>query len=43
MTQVRKDQADYPNYPLVYVFDAGKGRGALPQAVVNALSERGVT
>ena len=43
LKQVAKDKADYPGYPLVYVFDSGKGRGTLPQSVVNALTADGVT
>jgi hypothetical protein len=41
--QIERDQEKYPGYPVVYVFDAGKDRSSLPQAVITELTKLNVT
>ncbi len=43
LIQAKGDEANYPGYPLVFVFDAGSSRGALPVSVIKALTAQGVT
>ena len=43
LKQVDTDKANYPGYPLVYVFNTSSKLGTPPQSVINALTAKGVT